>query len=290
VCAFVNDDLSVAVVEALRDIGVEMIALRCAGYNNVDLEACARCGISVARVPAYSPHSVAEHGVALVMALNRRILRAHSRVREGNFSLDGLVGFEMHGKTVGLVGTGRIGRCAADIFQGFGCEILAYDKFQDKDFARRPRVQYVELGELFRRSDIVTLYLPLTPETCHLIDSQAIGKMKRGVMIINTSRGALIDTQALIDGLKSGQVGSAGLDVYEEESEYFFEDLSDKVITDDVLARLMTFSNVVITSHMAFLTQEALSNIADTTFENIREYEQGKRGTELTNGICQKCG
>ncbi|HIJ66006.1 MAG TPA: cyclic nucleotide-binding domain-containing protein [Candidatus Hydrogenedentes bacterium] len=288
-CVFVNDTVDAFVVERLKEMGVELIALRCAGYNNVDIAACERCGISVVRVPAYSPHSVAEHSIALMMALNRRIYRAYNRVREGNFALDGLVGFEIHGKTVGVIGTGRIGRCAVEVLLGFGCRILALDKFPNTELANRPGLQYTTLEALLRQSDIISLYVPLAPETRHLIDAKAIAEMKRGVMIINTSRGALIDTQALIDGLKSGQVGSAGLDVYEEESEYFFEDFSDAVITDDVLARLMGFGNVIVTSHMAFLTHEALVNIADTTFDNIKEYEDGKRGRELTNGVCSKC-
>ena len=289
-CAFVNDTVNAAVVERLKEMGVGLIAMRCAGYNNVDLAACERCGVSVVRVPAYSPQSVAEHSIALIMALNRRTHRAHARVREGNFSLDGLVGFEVHGKTVGIVGTGRIGCCAVNILLGFGCRVLAYDKFPNKDLEKRAGVTYTDLDILLRESDIVSLYLPLLPDTHHLIDEAAIAKMKRGVMIINTSRGGLVDAQALVDGLKTGQIGSAGLDVYEEESEYFFEDFSDAVITDDVLARLMSLNNVLITSHMAFLTQEALRSIADTTFDNIKEYEEGKQGADLTNGVCTKCG
>jgi len=289
VCIFVNDTADAPVIERLKEMNVGLIALRCAGYNNVDLAACDRFGISVARVPAYSPHSVAEHGVGLMMALNRRIYRAYNRVREGNFALDGLVGFEVHGKTVGVMGTGRIGRCAVDILLGYGCDVLAFDKMPNPELTERPGVRYVERDELLGGSDIVSLYLPLTPETRHIIDTEAIAKMRRGVMIINTGRGGLVDTQALIDGLKSGQVGSAGLDVYEEESEYFFEDYSNMVITDDMLARLMSFGNVIVTSHMAFLTHEALTNIADTTFENIKEFENGKRGRELTNGVCPKC-
>lgn len=288
ICGFVNDDITALTVERLREAGVELIAMRAAGYNNVDLAACDALGITVVRVPAYSPASVAEHSVALMLALNRKIPRAHNRVREGNFSLDGLVGFEMRGKTVGILGTGRIGRCAIDIMMGFGCRVLGYDVYPDPSL-ERPGFAYTDLETLLRESDIISLYLPLLPETEHLIDSRAIAKMKPGVMIINTSRGALIDTPALVRGLKSGHVGSAGLDVYEEESEYFFEDLSAEVITDDVLARLLTFPNVLVTSHQAFLTREALINIADTTFDNIREYELGKRGHDLTNGVCIHC-
>jgi len=288
-CAFVSDVLDAAVVERVSALGVELVALRCAGYNNVDLAACEKHGLSVARVPAYSPHSVAEHSIALMLALNRRIARAHNRVREGNFSLDGLLGFELHGKTAGVVGTGRIGRCTVDILLGFGCRILAYDKVQHEDLAGRAEVEYVDLDRLFRESDVISLYVPLLPETYHLINADTIAKMKPGVMVINTSRGGLVDTTALIEGLKSGRIGSAGLDVYEEESEYFFEDFSDAIITDDLLARLLTFNNVLVTSHQAFFTREALANIADTTFENIREFQEGKRGPELTNGVCAKC-
>jgi D-lactate dehydrogenase len=262
-----------------------MIALRCAGFNNVDLAACERHGLSVTRVPAYSPYAVAEHAVALMMTLNRRLHRANNRVREGNFSLSGLVGFDMHAKTAGVIGTGKIGKCLIHILAGFGCRILAHDMYPDAQLVERSGVRYVPLDELLAESDVISLHAPLTRETRHMIGAEAIAKMKRGVMLINTSRGALIDTPALLEGLKSGQIGNAGLDVYEEESEYFFEDLSDRVITDDVLARLMTFNNVIVTSHQAFLTQEALNNIADITLENIREYELGKRGSALTNRV-----
>jgi len=289
VCVFVNDTLDAGVIGGLHEIGVGLIALRCAGYNNVDLAACDKYGVNVVHVPAYSPSSVAEHGVALMLALNRHIPRAHARVRDGNFSLDGLVGFEMHGKTVGLIGTGRIGKCAARILAGFGCRILAYDTRQDEELVNSVGVSYTDLDTVFRESDIISLHVPLLPTTHHLISADAISKMKRGVMLINTSRGGLVNTRALIRGLKSGQVGSAGLDVYEEEDAYFFEDFSDTIITDDVLARLLTFNNVLITSHQAFLTKEALEGIAETTMNNIREYEQGKRGKALTNGICGKC-
>jgi D-lactate dehydrogenase len=224
-----------------------------------------------------------------MLALNRHISRAHARVREGNFSLEGLVGFEMHGKTVGIIGTGRIGKCAAEILLGFGCRILAYDPYPNEDLAKRPGVTYTDLDTLFCRSDIISLYVPLLPATRYLINAEAIAGMKPGVMLINTSRGALVDTRALIKGLKSGRIGSAGLDVYEEETEYFFQDLSDTFIADDVLARLLTFNNVLITSHQAFLTREALASIAETTVRNIQEFLEGKRGNELTNGICVKC-
>jgi D-lactate dehydrogenase len=280
-----NDCLDAEVIEELSALGVEMIALRCAGFNNVDLSACERRGISVARVPAYSPYAVAEHAVALMMGLNRRIHRAHSRVREGNFSLDGLVGFDMHGRTAGIVGTGKIGCCLLSILHGFGCRLLAYDIYQNQDFVDRLGVRYVELSELFAESDIISLHAPLTPKTHHMIDAEAVAKMKPGVMLINTARGALIDSEALIDGLKSGQVGYAGLDVYEEEGAYFFEDFSNRVITDDVLARLTTFNNVMITGHQGSLTDVAQENIVETTIENIREFESGKRRSELTNAV-----
>jgi len=285
VCVFVNDSLDAAVIEELSAMDIKMIALRCAGYNNVDLKACEKHGVSAARVPAYSPYAVAEHAIAMMMTVNRRTHRANNRVREGNFSLEGLVGFDVHGKTAGVVGTGKIGKCAANILAGFGCRLLAYDKFQDKDFAAGIGMEYVELDRLFAESDIITLHAPLTPETHHLIDTQALARMKDGVTLINTSRGALIDTAALLDGLKTRKVGYACLDVYEEESAYFFEDFSSDVLSDDILARLTTFNNVLVTSHQAFLTQEALQNIADTTMENIREYQQGKRMGELTNTV-----
>jgi len=285
ICIFVNDRLEARVIDELAELGVELIALRCAGYNNVDLERAYQQGISVVRVPAYSPHAVAEHTVALMMALNRKTHRAYNRVREGNFSLNGLVGFDFHGKTAGVVGVGKIGKCLVEILVGFGMKVLGYDCYQDEEFACRTGLEYVELKELFTRSDIISLHAPLLPETQHLIDAEAIAEMKKGVMLINTSRGGLIDTSALIDGLKSGKIGAAGLDVYEEEEAYFFEDLSDQIITDDLLARLMTFNNVLITSHQGFLTSEALNNIADTTYQNIREFQQGKRAEELTNVI-----
>lgn len=283
VCTFVNDQVDRKTIEELGKRGVQMLALRCAGYNNVDLEACRENNISVARVPAYSPHSVAEHAVALMMALNRHIHRANNRIREGNFSLNGLVGFDMHEKTVGIVGAGKIGQCAIDILVGFGCRVLVYSRTPKED--ERASVTYVSFDELLRRSDIISLHLPLNSETHYLINAENIEKMKTGVMLINTSRGGLVNTLALIEALKSGKVGSTGLDVYEEESGYFFEDCSDSVIADDVLARLTTFNNVMVTSHMAFLTKEALANIADTTLDNIKEFEDGTRGDRLTNAI-----
>jgi D-lactate dehydrogenase len=285
VCVFVNDECSAAVLEQLTALGVELIALRCAGFNHVDMEACQRRNLDVVRVPAYSPYAVAEFTVALMMTLNRRLHHAYQRNRTGNFVLDGLMGFDMHGKIAGVVGTGQIGRCTIDILRGFGCRILAVDKYPDKHLLASAEVQYVDQDVLLRESDIVTLHVPLFPETYHLINQGAIERMKPGVMLINTSRGGLVDTRALIAGLKSGKIGSAGLDVYEEEAGIFFHDMSDKVLTDDVLARLMTFNNVVVTSHQAFLTREAMANIADTTLANIAEYVAGRRGAELTHAI-----
>ncbi|OVE78686.1 hydroxyacid dehydrogenase [bacterium I07] len=280
-----NDTLDAEVLQQLNELGVEMIALRCAGYNNVDLNEVKRLGFSIARVPAYSPYAVAEHAVALMMALNRKTHRAHSRVREGNFSLNGLVGFDMHARTAGIVGTGKIGSCCAQILHGFGCELLAYDVYKNDDLIKKTQIQYVDMAELLQRSDVISLHAPLTPETHHLIDKEAVSKMKPGVMLINTARGALVDTIALMDGLKSGKIGYAGLDVYEEEGAYFFEDFSNRVITDDVLARLTTFNNVMITGHQGSLTQDAQLNIVDATIENIREFESGKLGTDMTNTI-----
>lgn len=241
--------------------------------------------MSVVRVPAYSPHAVAEHTVALMLMLNRHLHQAYLRNRAGAFVLDGLTGFDMYGKTVGVIGTGKIGQCVVQILNGFGCRVLAYDVQENPEVASLPQTEYVGLDALFAQSDIVTLHLPLFEETHHLINSQTIARMKRGVMLINTSRGGLVETVSLIEGLKSGQIGYAGLDVYEEEAGIFFHDISNQVLDDDVLARLMTFNNVVITSHQAFLTREALDNIAETTFANIAEYFAGKRGTELTHHV-----
>ncbi|MBI4509054.1 MAG: 2-hydroxyacid dehydrogenase [Deltaproteobacteria bacterium] len=276
VCSFVNDKLDLDALQALRAGGTRLVALRSAGYNHVDLAAAARLGLPVVRVPEYSPYAVAEHAVALVLALNRKIHRAHARVREWNFSLDGLVGFDLHGKTVGVVGTGRIGRVAARIFQGFGCRLLGYDFRPDQGLAAELGLTYVELPELFRQADIVSLHVPLTPATHHVIDAAALASMKPGVLVVNTSRGALIDSRALIKALKSGHVAGAGLDVYEEEEGIFFQDLSGKVLQDDVLARLLSFPNVLITAHQAFLTKEALANIAQVTLANISAFEKGQ--------------
>jgi len=273
VCAFVNDDLGAEVIDALAALHVRLIALRSAGFNHVDLRAAGAAGIAVARVPAYSPHAVAEHTVALILALNRKTHRAYNRVREGNFALDGLMGFDMHGKVTGIVGTGLIGAVLARILHGFGCEILASDPQPDPDLEDLG-VRYVERGELLARSDIITLQCPLTPETHHLIDDAAIARMKRGVMLVNTSRGAVVDTRAVIRGLKSGQIGALGLDVYEEEGDLFFEDLSQSYIPDDVFARLLTFPNVLVTGHQGFFTREALQAIAATSIANITAFRQ----------------
>ncbi len=275
VCAFVNDQVDAEVLRTLHSEGVRLVALRSAGFNHVDMEVAAELGMRVVRVPEYSPYAVAEHTVGLALMLNRKLHRAHSRVREMNFSLEGLVGFDFHGRTVGLVGTGRIGAATASIFRGFGCRVLAYDLNEDPDLLRLGAA-YVPLDTLFAESDVISLHVPLTPKTRHLIDARALSLMKRGVMLLNTSRGALIDSRALIAGLKSGHVGSAGLDVYEEEEGIFFHDLSDQVMQDDVLARLLTFPNVVITAHQAFLTRDALSNIAGTTLESIRAFAAGE--------------
>jgi D-lactate dehydrogenase len=274
VCVFVNDVLDAQVIEDLAASGTKLVALRCAGFNNVDLAAAAKHGITVVRVPAYSPYAVAEHTVAMMLSLNRRVYRAYNRVRESNFSLDGLLGFDMHGQTVGIIGTGQIGEVVTRIMTGFGCVVLASDPYPNPKVVNLG-AQYVELPELFARSDIITLHCPLTPETHHLVNEQSIAQMKGGVMIINTSRGALLDTLAVVEAMKNGQIGYLGMDVYEEEADVFFEDLSGKILQDDVLARLMTFPNVLITSHQAFFTRNALQNIADTTLNNISLFERG---------------
>lgn len=285
VCAFVNDSLDKETIGALKDSGVRLIALRCAGYNNVDLKA-AYGALHVVRVPAYSPHAVAEHAMALVLCLNRKVHRAYNRVRDGNFTLDGLLGFDLYGRTAGVVGTGKIGRCLVAILKGFGMKVLAHDFAPDAAFAKEQGMEYVDLPELCRRSDIISLHCPLTPQTRHMVDAKMIAGMKDGVVLINTGRGELIDTPALIDGLKSGKVGAAGLDVYEEEGEYFFEDFSSSVISDDTLARLLTFPNVLITAHQGFFTREAMRNIAETTLLNVRDFFDGGY---LPNEICYRC-
>lgn len=283
VCIFVNDTADAETIRLLAEQGVRLIALRCAGFNNVDLAAAVRHGIAVVRVPAYSPHAVAEHAVALMLALNRKIHRAYWRTRDGNFSLHGLLGFDMYGKTAGIVGTGRIARELIRILKGFGMEVLANDLHPDERFAWDAGISYVSLDELYERSDIVSLHCPLTDKTRYMIGDVAIGRMKPGVMIINTGRGQLIHTEALIDGLKEKKIGAAGLDVYEEEAAYFYEDTSDRIMDDDVLARLLSFNNVIVTSHQAFFTREALDNIARVTMRNIEEFAAGRR---LTNAVC----
>ncbi len=277
VCAFVNDNIDRYVIEQLEKYGVGLIALRCAGYNNVDLKA-ARGRIHVVRVPAYSPYAVAEHAIGMILLLNRKLHKAYIRTRDHNFSLEGLIGFDLKDKTVGLIGTGKIGQRFADICQGFGMNILGYDPYENKDFCGK----YVTLDELLNKSDIISLHCPLTKENRHLINDSTIEKMKNGVYIINTSRGQLINTQSLINGLKSGRIGAAGLDVYEEETALFFEDYSDEVIHDDTLSTLISMPNVLVTSHQAFLTREALEGIAKTTLQNINDYFEGK---ELINEI-----
>jgi D-lactate dehydrogenase len=272
VCAFVNDRLDAPVLQRLQEAGVRLVALRCAGYNNVDLPTARELGIAVARVPAYSPYAVAEHAVGMIMALNRRYHRAWSRVRDGNFNLDGLLGFDIRGKTVGVVGTGRIGQVFAGIMHGFGARVIAYDRFPSEEFRAKGIAEYVDLESLYRQSDIISLHCPLTQDSYHMINGYSLKAMKRGVMVINTSRGPLIDSDAAIEGLKSGQIGYLGLDVYEEEEELFFQDLSDQVIQDDVFVRLESFPNVLITAHQAFFTKEALDNIAQTTVANIRDW------------------
>jgi len=276
VCIFVNDTADAEVIKALAENKVKILALRCAGFNNVDLAAAVEYGIPVVRVPAYSPYAVAEHTVALMLSLNRKIPRAVWRTRDGNFSLNGLLGFDMHGKTAGIIGTGKIAKILIQILRGFGMNVLAYDIYPDYNFARENQVVYTTLDELYKASDIISLHCPLTEDTKYLINDYSISKMKDGVMLINTGRGQLIHTTALIEGLKSKKIGYAGLDVYEEENEYFYEDKSDRIIDDDVLARLLSFNNVIVTSHQAFFTKEALENIADTTLNNIKDFINNK--------------
>lgn len=273
VCAFVNDNLSTPVLEALAAKGVKLIALRCAGYNNVDLTTAEKLGLTVARVPAYSPYAVAEHTLAMIMTLNRKTHRAYNRVREGNFALEGLLGFDVHGKTVGLIGTGKIGVEFAKLMRGFDVTLWGHDPYES-DAAKALGLNYMPLDKMLAASDIISIHCPLTPDTFHAINDQTIGQMKHGAMLINTSRGAIVDTAAVIRGLKSGQIGALGLDVYEEEGDLFFEDLSDRVIQDDVFTRLLTFPNVLITAHQAFFTEEALANIAETTLTNASQFEK----------------
>ncbi|MDH6303771.1 D-lactate dehydrogenase [Parabacteroides sp. PF5-5] len=275
VCIFVNDTADAAVINSLAENGVKLLALRCAGFNNVDLEA-AKGKLKVVRVPAYSPHAVAEYTLALMLSLNRKIHRAYWRTRDGNFSLNGLIGYDMFGKTIGIIGTGKIAKILIHILNGFGVRILANDLFPDYEFAAEEGITYTTLDEIYKQSDIISLHCPLTEQTHYMINEKSIAQMKPGVMIVNTGRGQLIDTHALIEALKNKQVGAAGLDVYEEEGEYFYEDISDKIIDDDMLARLLSFNNVIVTSHQAFFTEEAMRNIAETTLQNIKDFRQGK--------------
>lgn len=280
VCIFVDDIADDEVLRLLAGGGTRLITIRATGFNNVDLEAAERMGMTVMRVREYSPFSVAEFAVGMILALDRRIHRAYNRVREGNFLLENLLGFDLHGKTVGIVGTGKIGRVAARILAGFGCNLLGYDLTEVSEL-KEMGMQYVSLEELLSRSDIVSLHIPLTPSTHYVINAQTIGMMKRGAMLINTSRGALIDTEQLIPALKSGHLGAVGLDVYEEESDLYFKDLSNEIIPDDVIMRLLTFPNVLITGHQAFFTREAMSTIAETTMRNLDDFEAGRTNENL---------
>ena len=286
VCAFVNDTVNAPVINRLSELGVKVLALRCAGFNNVDMKhAFGR--IHVLRVPAYSPYAVAEHAIALLLTSIRRIHKAYIRSRDFNFSLSGLTGFDLHGKTIGVIGTGRIGRVFINICRGFGMNVLAYDKFPVEGLGNGDTIRYVELNELFAKSDIISLHCPLTEETNHIIDADALDKCKRGVIILNTSRGALVDAEALLNGIKSRKVGAACLDVYEEESDLFFEDNSGHILEDDTLARLISMPNVIVTSHQAFLTEEALENIAETTVKNIVGFFETN---QCPNELCYRCG
>jgi D-lactate dehydrogenase len=281
VCAFVNDTLNREVLTALKGLGIRMIAMRCAGFNNVDLEAARELGLPVVRVPSYSPRAVAEHALALLMTLNRKTHKGYNRVRDGNFSLQGLTGFDVYGKTVGVIGTGKIGQAFAEIMRGLGCNVLLYDPYPNTEWAKALGLKYIDLKALYAKSNIISLHCPLTADNHHMISEDAIAQMKPGVFLINTGRGGLIDTAAVINGLKSGSIGAVGLDVYEGEKELFFDDHSDDVIHDDMFSRLITFPNVVITGHQAFLTEEALSNIATTTLENIQ--------LVMDTGTCTNC-
>jgi D-lactate dehydrogenase len=274
VCIFVNDDASAEVLEILKNTGVEFLILRSAGYNNVNLEKARELDIKVARVPAYSPYAVAEHSVALMLALNRKLIRANNRVHELNFSLDGLTGFDMNGKTAGIIGTGQIGAVVVKILSGFGCKILAVDQIENEDLKLKYAVRYTDYNTLYNDSDIITLHIPLLPATRYLINNESISKMKTGVMLVNTSRGALINTKDVITALKSGKIGYLGIDVYEEEAGLFFEDHSEDIVQDDVISRLLSFRNVMITSHQAFLTETALQNIVDISFDNLDCFEK----------------
>jgi len=274
ICAFVNDKLNTAVLSALKKLGIQLVALRCAGFNNVNIESAKTNGITVVRVPAYSPYAVAEHALALILTLNRKTHKAYNRVREGNFSLDRLTGFDLHGKTVGVIGTGKIGEVFCGIMQGFGCNVLAFDLMANPTLVAKG-VNYLPLIELLEQSDIISLHCPLTEQTRYIINEHSISMMKEGVMLINTSRGALIDTSDAIDGLKAGKIGYLGLDVYEQEEKLFFNDLSENIIQDDIIMRLMSFPNVLVTAHQGFFTEEALSQIAQVTLTNIDAFVAG---------------
>ena len=274
ICAFVNDKLNTAVLSALKKLGIQLVALRCAGFNNVNLESAKLNGITVVRVPAYSPYAVAEHALALILTLNRKTHKAYNRVREGNFSLDRLTGFDLHGKTVGVIGTGKIGEVFCSIMQGFGCKVLAFDLMANPALLAK-QVHYLPLIDLLEQSDIISLHCPLTEQTKYIINEHSISMMKEGVMLINTSRGALIDTSDAIDGLKAGKIGYLGLDVYEQEEKLFFNDLSENIIQDDIIMRLMSFPNVLVTAHQGFFTEEALSQIAQVTLTNIDAFVAG---------------
>ena len=291
VCVFVNDQLDRACLQAVAGQGVKLVALRCTGYNNVDIAAADELKLAVTRVAVYSPYAVAEHAVALLLALNRKIHRAYNRTREMNFSVNGLIGFDLHGKTAGIVGTGKIGRIVAQIFRGFGMKVRAYDPYPNAEWAKQNAVEYVDARTLAGSCDVISLHIPLTPETKHLIRAETIALMKPGAILLNVSRGALIDTTALIEALKSGQLGGVALDVYEEEEGVFFEDLSGQVLQDDALARLLTFPNVLVTAHQAFLTREALADIANTTVANLEALASGKpfvEGSVLGGGVRPK--
>lgn len=281
ICAFVNDHLHEGILASLAAMGIKLVAMRCAGYNNVDLAAAKKLGITVVRVPAYSPYAVAEHAVALMMTLNRKTHKAYNRVREGNFSLDRLTGFDLYGKTAGIVSTGKIGQCLAKILLGFGCRVIAYDLVVNAEMVAAG-VTYMPLNDLLAKSHIVSLHCPLTDDTRHMINEKTLGLMKKGAMLINTSRGGLIDTHAAIDALKTGQLGYLGIDVYEQEGKLFFQDLSEDIIQDDVILRLMSFPNVLITSHQGFLTEEALTQIALVTIQNVDDFEAGR---DLVNKV-----
>lgn len=285
VCVFVNDTINAAVIDRLCEMGVKVVALRCAGFNNVDMK-YAFGRIHVLRVPAYSPYAVAEHAMAMLLTSIRRIHKAYIRTRDFNFSLAGMTGFDLHSKTVGVIGTGRIGRVFIDICRGFGMKVLAYDKFPAKDLEDGENIRYAELDEIFRNSDIISLHCPLMEDTHHIINTETLEKCKKGVVIINTSRGALVDAEALLSGIKSRHVGAACLDVYEEESDFFFEDYSGHIMEDDTLARLISMPNVIVTSHQAFLTEEALYNIAETTVQNIVGFFENN---QCPNELCYKC-